>query len=637
MVKHQMHQLFEGGNVFKDKDGNPLTQRINQADVKPTLAWLEQMLPGLDLQNNTLGSTGIKDTSGDLDIAVDAKTLTKEQLIARLSQWCESHGMDPKEWVRKTGTAVHFKTPITGRPQNGFVQTDFMFLTNVPWSKFVLGAMPPSSQYKGVDRNVLMNSIAKSMGYKLNQIAGIADRATNTVITDDPNKVAKLLLSKRATKQDLSSVEAILSALQNDPQREAKLADFRAHMEREGRPFDDGTVKEETETSFMARLRDRIVNQGMSVIVEAKEDIRIPHVEDLVFDKGTRGIEEALAIIAHSAENTKETVTIKWDGKPAVIFGRKPNGEFVLTDKSGFTAVGYDGLATSPQQIADIMARRDASAIAKGKAAGRSETLVPLYQELWPYLAKAVPRDFKGFVKGDLLYTNQPQQQAGLFVFQPNAVEYRIPINSPLGKKIANSKIGIAIHTQIKSTDAREEPLSPGLRLNSVDGLLLTRATVEDLQSIKPDSGMIKKIRELERGSGEAINNLFKPELLRANKITDLPALCVRYINSRVGTNFNNLLPQFGTWLKANVTDTKLNNIINYINEPARGNKEAMVAAFSAFIMLHDLKMDLLRQLDLQQPGQEGWVMATPHGRAKLVNRLAGGFTAANRALNNPG
>ena len=68
--------------VFKDPDNRALTQRINQTDVKPTLAWLEEMLPGLDLQNNTLGSTGVKDTSGDLDLAIDAKQLTQEQVDA---------------------------------------------------------------------------------------------------------------------------------------------------------------------------------------------------------------------------------------------------------------------------------------------------------------------------------------------------------------------------------------------------------------------------------------------------------------------------------------------------------------------------------------------------------------------------
>jgi hypothetical protein len=87
-----MKQIVEGGNVFKDADGGALTQRIRQTDVKSTLAWLEELLPGLDLQNNTLGSTGIKDTSGDLDIAVDVSKVTKEQLETRLKQWAASHG-----------------------------------------------------------------------------------------------------------------------------------------------------------------------------------------------------------------------------------------------------------------------------------------------------------------------------------------------------------------------------------------------------------------------------------------------------------------------------------------------------------------------------------------------------------------
>ena len=198
--------LFEGGNVFKDAQGRPRTQRINQTDVKTTLAWLDEMLPGLDLQNNTLGSTGIKSTSGDLDLAIDSAQVTKDQLEFRLKQWTTSHGFRPEDYVRKSGTAVHFLTPINGRPDQGYVQTDFMFLQNVPWSKFVLSAMPADSQYKGRERNVLMNSIAKSLGYKLNQIAGIADRATNKVISDDPDAVAKMLLNRQATREDLASV-----------------------------------------------------------------------------------------------------------------------------------------------------------------------------------------------------------------------------------------------------------------------------------------------------------------------------------------------------------------------------------------------------------------------------------------------
>jgi hypothetical protein len=284
-------QLNEGGNVFKDANGRAETQRINQTDVKSTLAWLEEMLPGLDLQNNTLGSTGIRDTSGDLDIAVDSAVVNKEQLSAQLGRWAQSQGFKPADWIRKSGTAVHFKTPINGRPDLGYVQTDFMFLNNVPWSKFVLGAMPLDSKYKGRERNVLMNSIAKSMGYKLNQVSGIADRNTNEIITDNPDAVAKLLLNRTATRQDLASVETILQALSTDPNRDAKLADFRQHMEREGLPFLESAqlYTPVTDVNFLARLRDRIVNQGMVPIMEAANP-RIEHLEDLVFERGSQGI-----------------------------------------------------------------------------------------------------------------------------------------------------------------------------------------------------------------------------------------------------------------------------------------------------------------------------------------------------------
>ena len=611
--------IFEGGNVFKDGDGRALTQRINQTDVKPTLAWLDLMLPGLDLQNNTLGSTGLKPTSGDLDVAVDANRVTKEQLTTRLGQWAQSHGFKPEDYVRKTGTAVHFKTPIVGNPANGYVQTDFMFLKNVPWSKFVLTA-PANSEYKGVDRNVLMNSIAKSMGYKLNQIAGIADRATNQVITDDPDKAAKLLLNKSATRDDLYSVETIIQALATDPKRDAKLANAREHFANQGVPFFE--TRGESDTNFLARLRDRIVNQGMRPLVESAKDVRIEHLEDLVFEKGSRGIKEALQIIADAAADTAKTTTVKWDGKPAIIFGRKPTGEFVLTDKSGFLAKGYDGLATSPEQIAKIMNQRG----------GERGDLIAIYVKLWPLLSAAVPANFQGYIQGDLLYTQTPPEVAGAYVFRPNFIEYKIPANSNLGQQIGNSEVGVAIHTRIADPMSPAEPLGD-VKLRPVPGLLLITPNVKEIQNVHPNAKLVSELKQLLRAKGPAIDQLFSPIDLRSHGITDLPALCKRYINSRITSNFDNLLPGFGEWLRANVTPRKFANIVEYLQSP-RSNMDGISAAFTAFLGLHDLKSDLLQQLDRQQPGQEGWVLATPAGRAKLVNRF--GFSAGNRALNNP-
>jgi hypothetical protein len=415
----------------------------------------------------------------------------------------------------------------------------------------------------------------------------------------------------------------MLQALSTDPDRDAKLADFREHMKREGMPFLESTelYQPVTDVNFLARLRDRIVNQGMVPIFEAANP-RIEHLEDLVFEKGSRGIEEALAIIDQAAENTGKTVTVKWDGKPAVIFGRKPNGDFVLTDKSGFTAKGYDGLATSPDQMALIQRQRG----------GERTELIEIYRKLFPLLRAATPENFRGYVLGDLLYTETPPEVAGAYVFQPNFVEYKIPASSDLGQRIGASEVGIAIHTRYEEPGAAAQAIR-STNLDTVPGLLLTEPTVKDIKNIVPNAKMVKQLKQLARIKGPAINGLFNPAELRAAGITDLPQLCKRYINSRINTNYENLLPGFGEWLRTNVTPRKFANIVEYLQSP-RSNMDGITAAFTAFLGLHDLKSDLLSQLDRQQPGQEGWVLATDAGRAKLVNRF--GFSAGNRALNNP-
>ena len=644
--------IFEGGNVFKDADGRALTQRINQADVDPTVNWLEQ-LTGLDLHGELnpdnqdqshpegypekwLGSTGKKESSGDLDL--DASDTTKEALVARLTQWCVSHGFKPEEYISPKAI-VHFKTPINGRPASGYVQTDFTFLPDPPWGRFVLGGS--SDQYKGRERNVMMNSIAKSMGYKLNQNAGIADRATNQLISNDPDKVAKILLNPRATRADLRSVENILKALEKDSQRDAKLADFKQHMKREGIPFmetvDVNPYIEYNEVNFLARLRDRIVNQGMQKLIESEVQggraKGLEHLEDYVFRNGSAGIKKAMDIVRQTAADTRSTTTVKWDGKPALVFGRDTNGTFILTDVAGFAAKGYNGLFTSPRQVHDLLAARDADARAKGLKATRIKELYPTYQTLWPLLDAAVPNNYQGFFQGDLLYTQTPPLVAGNYVFQPNEIEYKIPADSDVGKRIGANQVCIAMHTRYAEPGAPKEPIGD-FRFKPVEGLLLLEP-VYAKKNVQPDSAAVQALDKIYTTNGAAIDQLFNPADLRSLKLTNLPVLCIDYINSRVGSNFDNLVDGFGDWLQATQTPSKYANIFEYLTSP-RSNVTAIEKAFEAWSLLHDIKMGVLQQLDLQHPGQEGWVMATPAGMGKAVNRTAGGFTASNRARNNP-
>jgi hypothetical protein len=186
------------------------------------------------------------------------------------------------------------------------------------------------------------------------------------------------------------------------------------------------------------------------------------------------------------------------------------------------------------------------------------------------------------------------------------------------------------------------EPRQPLSRVsfNEVPGLLLIEPIYgksivpQDPAQAKAQAGLIQQIKQIRRSKGGAIDTLFNPAELRAMQITDLAKLCVDYINWRIGTgNFDNLLAGFGQWLQSKVTPRKFANIIEYLKSPA-SNTEGLAAAFTLFILLHDLKLDILRNLDIQDPGHEGWVMATPAGYAKAVNRFD--FTARNRAQNNP-
>jgi Family of unknown function (DUF6267) len=646
----QINKLLEGGNVFKGPKGEPLTQRINRADVPATIHWIEQVT-GIEFpQDRWLGSTGKKPTSGDLDLAVDLNEVSKEQLAGILTQFVQSQRLDPREYVSKRGE-VHLRTPIAGDANRGFVQTDFMFFPNLDWGSFYYSG-GEDSEYKGMNRNVLLSSIAKQQGLKVGA-NGMFSRATNELVQGgmDPDYVASVLLGRGATRDNLKNVESIYAALSNDPDREAKTADFREYLAKEGQREPDMTVRE-SDANFLARLRDRIVNQGMQPLIETKRSYQlyetepvavggkakgIEHLEDYVFRSGSAGVDRALQIAAAFYDDPK-TGTVKWDGKPALVFGRKPDtGEFVLTDDAGFTAANYDGLFTSPESIAQDMARRDANATAKGNAATRVQTLLPTYQTIWPYLEAATPQNFRGYVKGDLLYTTTPPVESGNLVFQPNTVQYRIPVASDLGKKIANSEVGVAVHTMYEDVDAPKQPLR-GVKFNPVDGLFLIEPI--HAQSVKKNPAMIKQIRSLLQQNRSAIDTLFNPMELRAMKITDLAKLAIDYINKRIDPNhkaytgdFRDLVPGFMTWLQQTQTPQKVSNIAQYLRSPG-SNEQGLAAAFLLFEMLHDLKLDLLGKLDAQVPGNEGWVFATPVGYGKAVNRFD--FSARNKARNNP-
>lgn len=233
--------LTEGGNAFKDEAGNPATQRIHKSDIAPTISWMEKITK-LPLVKNTLGSVGKKESSGDLDIAVDENVISKDDLYARLIDWVKSQGVPQDRiinsksfkngWVDRSGVSVHFKVPIKGNPANGYVQTDFMFTDDLDWMRFSMFSAGDESRFSGADRNLLMSSIAKSLpgDFKYSWQKGLINRSTGELISKDPDEIAKTILGPARRKEDLDSVETIISSIKKDKKRVSDLANLSSNL-----------------------------------------------------------------------------------------------------------------------------------------------------------------------------------------------------------------------------------------------------------------------------------------------------------------------------------------------------------------------------------------------------------------------
>jgi hypothetical protein len=192
--------LSEGGNIFSDR-------RINKSEIIPTIKSLEE-LTGLPLLNNTLGSTGKRESSGDIDLVIDSTKVNKDEFIKNLV----SKGVDPTS-LKKTGIEVAYKAPIidsTGNKTDDHIQVDFMFSEDPEFLKFYYANN--EDVHKGSARNILLAAIAKSKNLTLS-MKGLADRETKQIITKDPIAVTKKVLGEDATLENIHNVKSILTYL----------------------------------------------------------------------------------------------------------------------------------------------------------------------------------------------------------------------------------------------------------------------------------------------------------------------------------------------------------------------------------------------------------------------------------------
>ena len=183
-----------------------------------------------------------------------------------------------------------------------------------------------------------------------------------------------------------------------------------------------------------------------SFISEASQpgkNVHMTHIEDRVLYGGVKGGREAIFALRGlrdmlAGESSKTTdVTVKWDGAPAVFAGIDPrDGQFFVAKKGIFNK--------------DPKVYKSHMDIDKDTSGDLSSKLKVAYDELKKL-------DIKGVIQGDLLFTDDVKKESidgeRYLTFQPNTIVYAVPVNSPLGKRISQSKIGIIFHTSYSGKD----------------------------------------------------------------------------------------------------------------------------------------------------------------------------------------
>lgn len=349
-----------------------------------------------------------------------------------------------------------------------------------------------------------------------------------------------------------------------------------------------------------------------SILLESTH--RTPHPEDSVFS-GLAAAQSMVDSLYWVIENPR-TITIKFDGFPALIFGYNSKKEFTISDKYMFDK-GEEYLGTSPK----FWEEYDRS---RGKDRGE------LYQKLaniWEGLKIAVGNS-TGFYWGDLLWGFPLKEQNNMLTFKPNTVTYSVPINSKLGKKIAGTRGGIVVHQYFRAISAAPTQWNgQGLQGNNQVAILTPNAGISFSLS-RPTKEIAQVNKALQANSGL--------DKFLAGMAAVAKNAILKYLNHYATKQTNQKLSD---WLPTQLSGKQITFLLGDDGYLIK-NQEQLQAAMDLYFAIANLKNNLVAQLEQQvegiqqsingKPGGEGFVFNTPNGLVKLVDR--GRFSAAHFA-----
>ena len=206
------------------------------------------------------------------------------------------------------------------------------------------------------------------------------------------------------------------------------------------------------------------------------KNLHLEHIEDEILNFGidggrasinfVRSLRDMLAGSSRSSVN----MTVKWDGAPAIFAGIDPeDGRFFVAKKSVFN-VNPKLYKSADEVDADV----------SGALNSKFKTALAEFSKL----------GIKGVLQGDLMFTDDVSTETidgkSYLTFQPNTIVYAVDVNSDLGKKIKNAKIGVVWHTTYSGATLQDMKASFGA---NISGLQTPTSVWMDDATYKDTSG----------------------------------------------------------------------------------------------------------------------------------------------------
>ena len=275
------------------------------------------------------------------------------------------------------------------------------------------------------------------------------------------------------------------------------------------------------------------------VLTEFKRT-HLEHIEDIVITDGYEGGKavldyfRGLLLTLKGTSSEAMSVSVKWDGAPAVVCGTNPdNGRFFVGTKSVFAKnakVNY-----TKKDIASNHGTDD------------------LGQKLLKCLVHLKKLNIQPVVQGDLLFTDEDITRKNIggkphLTFTPNTITYAVPEGSDLSKQIDRAKVGIIFHTTYTGESLAEMDAQGGADVTGFtksDDVFFDNATYKDV------SGSAKFTDEETK---QFYNSIEKLEGLLNNVPRNLSAV--------LGQN-QDFIPTFQLYINAMVKQGELPSDVN--------------------------------------------------------------------------